>query len=607
MPSGFKINGVDLDYIWVRRELLTEGGVWLTGLNSNGQLGDLTTSNRSAPNQIVIWGTDWQKVSAGEIHSAAIRYDGSLWTWGGNPDGQLGDSSVASKSSPVVISSDDGWKEVSCGGRHTAAIDNAGLLWAWGHNQFGQVGDETTDDQSGPIQITTAINWKQVSAGKYHTVALRTDGTLWSWGHNQFGQLGLGNTTHRSSPVQIAGEWKYVACGNYHTIAVKSDDTLWSWGHNQYGQLGHGNTTHRSSPIQVESSIGWKKIAVGGFHNMAIKADGSLWVWGHNGLGQLGIGNTSHRSSPVQTTAGGKDWKSIACGGHHSAAIKIDHSLWTWGNNTVGQLMTGTTTSRSSPAQISETSNWRDVSCGENHTITIIEDKTGPGFISNASPVIPGSITLSTPGTYEFVVPNYNSLEVELWGGGGGSASLGPDAKHGASGGAATWDGGSSNGKPQANGGQGGRRGVEVNDLGSDSSGGTAVNGDINSSGGNGKKGAASKAGNSGGSPNGGAGRTGRSTVGSGSNGNAPGGGGTGPRCITWYGSWVGGTTLGYPAGAGGAYCKKTYAPGAYSVGQVVVVVVPSGGAGINYKPNMSNTTYSGGDGANGRVKITWN
>ena len=202
-------------------------------------------------------------------------------------------------------------------------------LWSWGRNNYGQLGDNTITSKSSPVQtIAGGTNWKSVAGGWFHTAAIKTDGTLWLWGYNSSGQLGDNTITHRISPVQtIAGgtNWKSVAGGSYHTAAIKTDGTLWTWGRNDYGQLGDNTITNRSSPVQtISSGTNWKSVAGGWYHTAAIKTDGTLWLWGYNGTGQLGDNTVTHRSSPVQTISGGTNWKLVACGWNHTAAIKDD-------------------------------------------------------------------------------------------------------------------------------------------------------------------------------------------------------------------------------------------------------------------------------------------
>ena len=305
-------------------------GLWTWGYNNFGQLGDNTTAAKSSPVQTVAGGTNWKSVAGGYYHTAAIKTDGTLWTWGYNSYGQLGDNTVAAKSSPVqTVSAGTNWKQVASGYYHTAAIKTDGTLWSWGFNIYSQLGDNTTAGKSSPVQtVAGGTNWKSVASGYYHTAAIKTDGTLWTWGQNSNGQLGDNTLAGKSSPVQtVAGgtNWKSVTRGQYHTAAIKTDGTLWLWGYNNYGQLGDNTIANKSSPVQtVAGGTNWKSVAGGSAHTAAIKTDGTLWTWGRNLYGQLGDNSITHRSSPVQTVAGGTNWKLVACGQYHTAAIRDD-------------------------------------------------------------------------------------------------------------------------------------------------------------------------------------------------------------------------------------------------------------------------------------------
>ena len=362
----------------------TDGTLWLWGHNQFGALGDNTQTHRSSPVQTVSGGTNWKQVAGGGYHTAAIKTDGTLWTWGWNDFGQLGDNSITNKSSPVqTVSGGTNWKQVSGGYLHTAAIKTDGTLWTWGRNYYyGSLGNNTRTDRSSPVQtVSGGTNWKLVAGGGYHTAAIKTDGTLWLWGYNNNGQLGDNSITGTSSPIQTVSagtNWKQVSCGYLNTAAIKTDGTLWTWGFNAQGQLGDNTPDWRSSPVQtVSGGTNWKQVAGGGYITAAIKTDGTLWLWGTNGVGELGDNTRTNRSSPVQTVSAGTNWKQVAGGGSgHTAAIKTDGTLWLWGLNGIiggdGQLGDNSITHRSSPVQtVSGGTNWKQVAVGDYHTAAI--------------------------------------------------------------------------------------------------------------------------------------------------------------------------------------------------------------------------------------------
>lgn len=392
MASGFKVafdgRTVDLSDLYMEKINFAtyDLSLWVFGDGANGKLGTNSITSTSSPIQTMPIGTNWSSVEADDGHTAAIKTDGTLWAWGRNAYGQLGDNTSVNKSSPIqTISLGADWLSVSCGSRHTAAIKTDGTLWLWGFNGGGELGDGTTTNRSSPVQtISLGTDWLSVSCGFGHTAAIKTDGTLWSWGWRNYGQLG-DNTANIfvniSSPVQtISGgtDWASVSCGSYHTAAMKTDGTLWLWGSNTNAMIGDNTLTNRSSPVQTSSKgSDWASVSCGGAHTAAIKIDGTLWAWGYNYYGQLGNNTRSRKFTP--TLAIGTGWASVSCGGSHTAAIKTDGTLWAWGYNSSGQLGDNTGVSRSSPVQtIKGGSNWTSVICGGTHTAGITSDTILP-------------------------------------------------------------------------------------------------------------------------------------------------------------------------------------------------------------------------------------
>jgi alpha-tubulin suppressor-like RCC1 family protein len=254
-------------------------------------------------------------------------------------------------------------------------------LYAWGDNANGQLGLNDTVKRSSPVQVGALTTWAQLAIGSTHTIATKVDGTLWSWGSSNQGQLGLNDTVNRSSPVQVGAltTWYQVASGSAFTLATKTDGTLWAWGYNGNGQLGLGDAgalTKRSSPVQVGALTTWYQVAAGSAFTLATKTDGTLWSWGNNSNGQLGQNNTTYHSSPVQIGAL-TNWSRISAGaGKFCLAIKTDGTLWSWGYNDFGTLGQNDTVNRSSPVQVGSLTNWYQVAAGNNHCIATKADGT---------------------------------------------------------------------------------------------------------------------------------------------------------------------------------------------------------------------------------------
>jgi alpha-tubulin suppressor-like RCC1 family protein len=248
------------------------------GLNSSGQLGDNTTVNKSSPVSVVGGFLDWCQVSAGAAHTAAIRTNGSLWAWGCNSCGQLGDNTSIIKSSPVsVVGGFTDWCRISAGGYFNAAIRTNGTLWTWGSNYRGQIGDNTTVSKSSPVSVVGGFtDWCQVSAGSNTTAAIRTNGTLWTWGYNSHGLLGDNTVISKLSPVSVVGgftDWCQVSAGSSITAAIRTNGTLWTWGYNGNGRLGDNTVVAKSSPVSVVGAFtDWWQVSAGNGHTAAIRS-----------------------------------------------------------------------------------------------------------------------------------------------------------------------------------------------------------------------------------------------------------------------------------------------------------------------------------------------
>ena len=330
-----------------------DGSLWAWGNNYYGQLGDGTTTDRLIPTQIGI-ATNWVNIETHGYHSLGIKNDGTIWAWGFNSSGQLGNGTTTNLLTPTQIGTATNWVSISGGYNNNFCIKSNGTLWAWGDNSTGQLGDGTTVNKSTPTQIGTATNWVSISAGSFHTSGITADGKAWAWGSNSVGQLGNGTTTNRTTPTQIgiATNWVSISTGAFHSSGITADGKAWAWGSNANGILGDGTTTNRTTPTQIGAATNWVSIKAGSVHNVGITADGKAWAWGNNPTGQLGDGTTTNRTTPTQIGSA-TNWASIFAGGYISNGITSDGIAWAWGDNASGKLGDGTINQRNSPTNLS--------------------------------------------------------------------------------------------------------------------------------------------------------------------------------------------------------------------------------------------------------------
>ncbi len=335
--------------------LLSSGVVKCWGENQYGELGDGTMAPRSTPTPVINLGGAATAIAAGAYHSCAL-VGGGVKCWGLNNFGQLGDNTATLRNAPVSVVNLGGAATAlsSACAYHTCAVVD-GVLKCWGYNFFGQLGDGTTAQRNTPVSVinlggaATAI-----VGGLAHTCGLLSGGVIKCWGQNASGELGDGTTAPKSTPTPVinpGGAATAVTGGRIHTCALIGG-AVKCWGSNDFGQLGDNSMTRRSAPVSV-INLGGAATALsgGGFHNCAL-VGGGVRCWGSNGNNEMGDGTMTHRSTPVSVmNLGGAVMALSSAGAEHACAL-LNGSVRCWGRNTSGQLGDGTTTPRGTPVAV---------------------------------------------------------------------------------------------------------------------------------------------------------------------------------------------------------------------------------------------------------------
>jgi alpha-tubulin suppressor-like RCC1 family protein len=328
--------------------LKQDGTVWAWGYNSFGQLGDGTQQTRLTPVQVSGL-TNVVAISTQAYASFALRADGTVWAWGMNYSGQLGDGGqVPVRVLPAQVPGLTGVVAVSTGLLHALALRADGSVWSWGDNVHGKLGNETEGGIGLPQKVRGLHGVVALAAASSHSIVLRLDGTLWAWGHNQSGELGTGSD-RRTSPVRVVGlkDVSAVASHSFHTLAVRGDGTVWEWG----SPKGYAGPV-QAAPARVHGLTQAKGVAAGLMHSLAVRKNGTVWAWGNNSRGQLGDGTVGeHRDTPAPVP-GLTGVVAVAAGDYHSLALKQDGTVWAWGANQYSQLGDLTLDDQPVPVQV---------------------------------------------------------------------------------------------------------------------------------------------------------------------------------------------------------------------------------------------------------------
>jgi alpha-tubulin suppressor-like RCC1 family protein len=370
--------GADVVSVWggARSTIIlkSDGTVWTWGANFNGKLGLGETNDQRALTPVEVHGpgnfsylNSVTAVMGGEIHNVALKVDGTVWCWGWNAFGQLGNGTTNDSWVPVqagLTATPLLSNVVKLGGRpyFTLAEKADGTIWAWGMNQFGQMGNGTvtpfsTPPNSVPVLVSNSqpggpINGAaQITCGYQFGAALTKNGTVWVWGSGTHGEQGTGPTITNYIPVQVPGltNITQISAGWFHILARKSDGTAWAWGDNSHGELGNGTANNAFSPVRVLNVSNIVAVSGGDSHSSALAADGTIWKFGKNDVGELGNGTVNTNANPfpakILTDKFGNIFSNVvmmAARDYHNIAVKADGSVWMWGANDQGQCGDGT-------------------------------------------------------------------------------------------------------------------------------------------------------------------------------------------------------------------------------------------------------------------------
>ncbi len=351
---------------------------------------------------ISVWG--------GAQEAIALKSDGSVWTWGANFNGELGDGETDDTGNEVFVSTYNsalpldvlgpggvgnlsGITAIMGGEMHNLALKSDGSVWAWGYNKYNQLGDGTTTNRVYPVQVSGLANIISLGSRAYHSLAIKSDGTVWAWGTNRCGELGNGVTDSNYDnlvPNQVLGvsDPIMVTAGYEFSVAMLQDHTLVAWGKNNAGQVGDGTTTNRYTPVPVVgiNNVAW--VSAGWGQVVAVKTDGTVWTWGSNswggtypGCGLLGDGKDCtkepYSTTPVQVTGLPAGLKALQAWGAdtHTAVLMQDGTVWAFGSNQAGQLGTGSFTTQSLvPVQVQGLGFAVDLTARDFHNQAILSD-----------------------------------------------------------------------------------------------------------------------------------------------------------------------------------------------------------------------------------------
>lgn len=330
----------------------SDNSLWGWGYNASRALGDGTTTNVNTPKKVGGGTNDWKVISSGENNTLAIKQDGTLWGWGSNQYGELGNGSTVPVTTPTMISAEK-WRQVASGASFSVGIKEDGSIWYWGL-LFSSSGGRFTQNQiTSPTAYVPSLKnlkWANLSMGREYVLAVTEGGEAYGYGDNSQGQI-----DHSSSgisevlrPIQIEKDFERVCATGSYSIGLKKDGSLYEWGSWLYQSDTAGVHGGRSYPRKLGTSNDWVSVVGTRNHAMgavlALKKDGTIWTMGNNALGGLGRDSTAENQKKL-VQVGPDKFVAIAAGQNHLQALKSDGTLWSWGANNYGQVGNGTESS----------------------------------------------------------------------------------------------------------------------------------------------------------------------------------------------------------------------------------------------------------------------
>jgi alpha-tubulin suppressor-like RCC1 family protein len=366
----------------------TGGAVWSWGDNTLGQLGQGVLSTGSSFRLPVTGLPVIVTLAAGDSHALAVGVDGSLWTWGDNTDGELGNGSVGSANpKPTKVGSLGPMAGISAGTNLSLAVSTAGQVWAWGADASGQLGSGG-DFVPLPIDVPSLTDVQAVGAGEGVSIALLANGSIWGWGTNTKGILGTTGPASSTTPVQVPihSGMTAISMSRSHALAIQSDATVWSWGDNSRGELGNGVTSPAPGLAHPGLLIpGVSAVSAGQTFSVALRLDGTVWAWGDNLYGQVGNGSPSGTAvcAPAQVMVDSSGSLvplsgvvAIAAGGNFALALRSDGTVWGWGDEAYGALGTSSPATAGTAVQVAGLSGITAISAGSFFGLALKNDGT---------------------------------------------------------------------------------------------------------------------------------------------------------------------------------------------------------------------------------------